>query len=95
MALIGHFHVAATSNKFYLTSTEALCILLFNLFNVQVLNQVLPSRRDPMGDTVVRQSHLRFLEATLALMFAASLTYAQTTSGFVVASIADATGICT
>jgi hypothetical protein len=33
-------------NKFSLTSTEALCILLFN---VQVLNQVLLSRRDPRG----------------------------------------------
>jgi hypothetical protein len=53
MALIGHSHVAATTNKFFLTSREALCILLFN---VQVLKQGLPSRRDPR-DTVVRESY--------------------------------------
>jgi hypothetical protein len=36
---------------------------------------------------VVRQSYLGFLEATLALMFVASLAYAQTASGSVVGSI--------
>jgi hypothetical protein len=44
------------------------------------------------GDTVVRQSYLRFLEATFAVMFAASLTYAQTASGSVVGSITHAKG---
>jgi hypothetical protein len=44
------------------------------------------------GDAVVRQSYLGFLEATLALMVAASLTYAQTTSGLVAGILADATG---
>jgi len=36
MALIGHSHVAATVGQFSLTSTDALCILLFN---VQLLKQ--------------------------------------------------------
>jgi len=40
----------------------------------------------------VRQSYLRFLEATLAWMFAASLTYAQTASGSIVRIITGATG---
>ena len=44
------------------------------------------------GDAVVRQSYLGFLKATLALMVAASLTYAQTASGSVVGSITHATG---
>jgi hypothetical protein len=40
----------------------------------------------------MRQPYLRLLEATLLLMLAASLTYAQTASGSVVGSITDATG---
>ena len=43
-------------------------------------------------DAHVRQSNSRSLEATLALMVAAFLTYAQTASGDVLGIITDATG---
>jgi hypothetical protein len=62
------------------------------LFYVQVLNQVAAESQRSKGDAVVRQSYLGFLEATSALMFAASLTYSQTAAGSVVGSITDASG---
>jgi hypothetical protein len=85
---VAHFRIISVG-QFSLTSTEALCMLLFY---VQVLNQVPAESQRSKGDAVVRQSYLGFLEATSAVMFAASLTYAQTASGSVVGSIADATG---
>ena len=62
------------------------------LFYVQVLNQVPAESQRSKGDAVVRQSYLGFLEAISSVMFAASLTYAQTASVSVVGSITDATG---
>ena len=57
-----------------------------------VLNQVPAESQRSKGDAVVRRSYLGFLEATLAVMFAASLTYTQTASVSVVGSITDAGG---
>jgi hypothetical protein len=87
----------ATTGTFYLAATFT---ILLDFHRGLVYSSIQRSGAEPgpagsqrsKGDAVVRQSYLGFVEATLAFMVAASLTYAQAESASVVGSITDATG---